>query len=114
MALRTSGPIARKFGGEDYDYTCCGYGKVYIKWQRLRSNWTALSAIRCECACELPHEVLEGKVQLKRDGHKQWYWKTTLAGAYPQQLCQLVASLAATSVSRRGWRRVEEPPLVSF
>ena len=74
--------ISEKANYSDYDYVSCWFGKAYRKPQRLRSNWPAL-AMGCMCMVlrSRPHEILEGKVRVDRDGRQQWFWKTTLAGA---------------------------------
>ena len=53
----------------------------------------------------MPHELLEGKAKLIRGDEKSWQWKTTLAGAFPIQLCRKLAELcgrAAPCLGRRG------------
>ena len=70
-------------------YECCPFGTTYKKAQLLRSNVPGIEQVGLRCECEVPHEHLDGKVQLVVDGRKQWFWKTTLAGRYPPSFCWL-------------------------
>ena len=93
------------------EYDDCVFGTAYKKAQAFRENLPELELLGRPCSCTIPHEILQGKVQVPEDGKVQWYWKTTVAGRYPAEFRHLAAKVFARSCPRSGYRCVDEATL---
>ena len=76
----------------------CQYGMPYKKQTTIMTNEKALSMLERTCSKNHQHTQLRGSTRAKIDGQWKTINKTSLAGAYPPELCKEWAR-AASKVS---------------
>ena len=105
----------RQADAEFVEYHCCRYGCPYKKPTILATNCLALVPLGKQCSCgKRGHEHLRGRVRLlQADGKFRWFWKTSLAGEYPGELCHYWASLLCNIASPSSFRTRREPQFLS-
>lgn len=72
-------------GASYVDFTMCGYGQPFKKPTRILTNCPALKSLACFCNHGRHAEVLKGRTWSEQHG---WVNRTSLAGAYPNELCK--------------------------
>ena len=82
--------------GHWFEWAMCSYGSAHYKPTAILTNAWWLQAMQKPCMGGHKHVWLMGKVN--------GVWRTSLAAAYPEQLCEFWVSL----IKQYAW--VEEPP----
>ena len=97
------------------EFDCCRYGCTYRKPTLLATNECRFQQLSRLCTCNSPHEILRGKVKIPIGLDKtRWYWKTTLAGQYAAELCQVWARVVSGLSPKSALRVSGEDRLSSF
>ena len=97
------------------EYDCCRYGCPYKKPSVLATNCEALHSLGKRCVCQLrKHEHLRGRVKLEVSPQVfKWFWKTSLAGEYPGELCHAWAGCINSIAPLSAQKTQREPEFLS-
>ena len=101
-------------GCDSVPWDSCVFGTDYKKAERFDTDLPELAELARSCQCELPHEILCGKVLLPGPDGNRWWWKATLSGRFVPRLCHLAAALCARRCPRGGYRSVGERRVLKF
>ena len=82
----------------------CQYGCRYQKPTLLLTDLEELTSLAATCKGGHMHEHLQGTVRLQSgpDAGRR-FWKTTLAGKYPPELCRRWAQVLGATAPRSAW-----------
>lgn len=80
------------------DFDMCRYGTPFKKPTRILTNFETLGMLRRSCCHRSHAEVLRGRVLVEVAGKRVWMNRTTLAGAYPDELCDQWARISSTGI----------------
>ena len=80
-------------------FDLCRFGSEYRKPTGLLTNIAALEQLAVRCNHSYRHIPAAGSVRVRDGGRYRWVARTTLAGAYPPQLCRKWAQLIHSQVS---------------
>lgn len=76
------------------DFDMCGYGTGYRKPTRILASFQQLQGLQRHCSHLRHGQVLKGRVKVDLGDGTVWANRTTLAGAYPPELCETWARIS--------------------
>ncbi len=85
-----------------YGHRDPGSGKLYRKFQKFGAN-VDISSLSRRCRCKTSHEVCQGHVV---GGAQHGQARTSVAGAYPQAMCESLAAIISDVVGMATGRAV--------